>query len=256
VAGAESLFGRVHVQVSAELLAREAVQSIDKQVEVRDVVLGIVQRGHAHVAATARLELIEDDDHAVFEFVLTGKAESRTTGDAPPARIHSRTTTKFTARKKLVLDEEGLHALPATCRSEAHSTIEGVSSSLPGLRGRLSRRVAWRRAQAQRAQAERISAQHSERTICSNFDADVAREVQTANAWLAEHLRSSLAARNRAKVQPQFKTSSDHLRVIGLTADLAELAAVGSTLEMSDIAVRLLPEGDHIVLAVGLHGSK
>jgi hypothetical protein len=252
VPAAESLLGRVHVQVSAELLARQAVQRIDKRVDVRDVVLGTPLHGRAHVAATARLELLEDDDQAVFEIVLTGKADSTTTGEAPPTRIHSRSTTHFTARKKLILDEQGLRALPATCSAEAHSTIESVSSSLPGLRGRISRRVAWRRAQDQRAAAERVSARHCEQTICRNFDADIAHEVRVANSWLAEHLKSSLAARDRSKVLPQFKTSPDHLRVTGLTADLAELAAVGQTLESSDIAVRLVLEGDHLVFALGV----
>jgi hypothetical protein len=113
--------------------------------------------------------------------------------------------------------------------------------------------VAWRRALAQHSAAEQISARHSERNICRNFDRDVARDVQVANVWLAEHLKKSLAARTRPAPQPQFTTSPDRLRVVGLTADhLAELVAAGQKLESTDVAVRLLAEGDHFVLALGV----
>ncbi|HVC96011.1 MAG TPA: hypothetical protein VND64_20145 [Pirellulales bacterium] len=250
-AGADGL---VHIHVSAELLQREALQSVERDLVVRDVILGVPVQGKARLKAATSLKLLDGQEKGVFEIVLTGSAVSATSANAGQATIHSRTTTRFTARKQIVLDREGLHPQPATCRAVATSTITGVASSLPRLRGRIARRVAWRRAQLQRAQAELISARHSEQSIGRDFDADIARDVRQANAWLASRLKSLPAA--GGEPQPRFRTSSEGLKVTELTGSLTDLAAVQDSLREIDVAVGLRFDNDHLVLTVGLPRTK
>jgi len=246
-----SLLDGVQIHVSSELIARETLRSLDKHVAVRDVILGVPIRGDAHVVGTTRLELVENPTQGEFEFVLSGTAVSATVGDAGKARIHSRTVTRFTARKQFILDERGLRALPAQCRAEAHSTVTRVSSPLPRLRGRLARRIAWRRAQSQLAAADRVGARHSEREISLHFDADIAMDVRRANQWLAQQRANADVATSGCEFQPRFQTSADRLRVTGLTARLIDLAASGQTADHSNVAMKILIDGGRLVVAVG-----
>jgi hypothetical protein len=201
------------------------------------------------VPLRSSITLLEDEEKGTFDLVLTGSAVSTTRSNAGPVTIHCRTATSFTARKRLVLDDEGLHAQPATCRAVAHSTITGVSSSLPGLRGRIASKVGWRRAQSQRPQAERISARHSEQTIGRSFDTDVAADVRKAAMLLAAHLKNANGVAGR---WPRFRTSLDGLRVTGLTGSLADLTTVQAQVKELEVALGLLLENDHVVLTVGV----
>jgi len=242
--------GMVHVDVSSELLAREARQSIEKVIPVRDVILGVPVQGNARLKAVTSLKLLDGQEKGVFELLLTGSAVSTTRANGGKAVIHCRTVTRFTARKQIVLDQRGLHAQPATCCAVATSTITGVSSPLPRLRGRLARRVAWRRAQSQRAQAERISARHSEQTIGHSFDADIALEMRQANAWLASRLKNDGISGSRS--EPSFRTSITGLRVTGLPGNITDMASFQNTLKDKDVALGLRFERGNLVLTVDL----
>lgn len=232
------------VRVMASALNQLVRKEVDENVNVKDVLLGVPLSGRARLQGMTSLKLAADPARGVFDIFFTGSAVSQTLGDADQAHIHSRTVTRFAARKRVILDERGLTALPATCNATAKSTIAGATSPLPGLRGRLASRIGRRQAQRQLAEADRISAQHSAAQICRRFDAEVATQLAEANRLLAQQA-AEWAKRSGGKLTLRFSTTAECLCVSGPKAEsLPEgpPASLASALQQP-AAVIVIPAG-------------
>lgn len=206
------------VRVMATALNQLVHKEVDENVAVNDVLLGVSLSGRARLQGVTSLRLAADPARGVFDIFFTGSAVSQTLGDADQAHIHSRTVTRFAARKRVILDGRGLTSLPATCNATAKSTIANATSPLPGLRGRLASRIGWRQALRQVAEADRISAQRSAAQICRRFDAEVATQLVEANRLLALHA-AGWAKRSGGKLTLRFSTTAECLRVSGPKAE-------------------------------------
>lgn len=217
-----------HVRITAGALDQLVRKTIDESVPVTDLLLGTPVSGRARLQGCSSLKLAADPTRAVFDIFLVGSADSQTVGDAGRAHIHSRTVTRFAARKRVILDEHGLTALPATCNATAASTLLGTTSPLPGVRGRLAGRIGRRRAQQQLAQADRISARHSAEEICRRFDAEVAAQLAEANRLLARQT-AEWARRPGGRLPLRFSTTAEHLCASGVKAEPALAEAQPST---------------------------
>lgn len=215
------------LHVTADVLDQLVRKPIDENVPVNDVLLGIPLTGRARLTGATKLELVEDAARGVFDILLTGTAVSSTIGDAGKAKIYSRTITRFAARKRIILDERGLTALPATCRATAASTLDDATSSLPGLRGRLARRIGWRRASESLAEADRISARHTEAQLRRQFDAEVSVQLADANKLLRSQVRELASGRKDGNLPLRFRTTAARLCVSGAQAEAPAAQAPG-----------------------------
>jgi len=81
--------------------------------------------------------------------------------------------------------ENGFHAGPAEIRSQTRTETDDIQSDRPGLRGRLVRRIAWRRVRENQAQANEITSQHARRDIVAGFDNTTAARLQQLNDRIA-----------------------------------------------------------------------
>jgi hypothetical protein len=209
------------VQLSWDLVARAIERPVRQAVPVNYAIKGVPIRGTAQVEGATRLVVVPDPARAVFEVLFSGTALSNTTASAGPVRVHATATTAFAARKRIVLDEQGLTICPAQCRAETNSTITGVSSTLPGLRGQLLRLLGDKQAHAEQAEADLISARHTERSLSKQFDSDFDREI----VWVIQALEEVLACQQPRSAtakgsQPRricFSSTAEHL-VIGRAA--------------------------------------
>ena len=217
-----------HLQVQAGALDQLVRRTVDLDVPVRDVLLGVPLTGRARLQGVTSLKLVGDPNRGAFDILLTGAAVSQTVSDAGRARIHSRTVTRFTARKRVLLDDKGLTALPASCTATAKSTLSPPTSPLPGLRGRLARRIGQRRALAQLAEADRESARHSEAQICRQFDAETAVQLAEANRLL-ERQMARWAPGVGGRIPLRFSTTNDRLCVSGTNAEPLVASALGNS---------------------------
>jgi hypothetical protein len=206
------------VQVAAGALDQLVRKAIDEDVPVRDELLGVPLSGRARLRGATSLQLVRDPERGVFDIFLSGEAVSQTVGDAGKAHIHSRTITRFIARKRIILDANGLVALPAACNATARSTLARATSPLPGVRGRLASRIGWRRAQDQLSEADRISAQHSAAEIRRRFDAEVAIQLAEANQLLKRQTAAWTSGYG-GRLPLRFSTTGEHLCVSGAKAE-------------------------------------
>ena len=131
--------------------------------------------------------------------------------------------TKFAARKRILLDETGLRALPARCNARSHATLLGTTSSLPGLRGRLAHRISRSRAQESLPECERIAAHRAAARLCRQFDHEAGLQVAAANELLREPLQL-LAAQPGRQTPLRFYTTERYLCVAGMQSEAERLS--------------------------------
>lgn len=206
-----SLLDHMQVHVSARLLDQLAQQPVEREFPVEDTILGVEFSGRAKSTSVMRVQLAPADDQAVFEVILTGIAKSKTIGKTGPVCLHCEGVTRFTATKRFHLTDEGVAALPVQCKAETNSTVTDITSTLPGLRGRIATRIASRRSDETHAEAERISAQHHEESISQLFDEQMARLTDVLETTLANEFLRGGSGDHPQRRKFHFHTSRDYL---------------------------------------------
>lgn len=216
------LIENAQVRVSADVFDDLSRCPLDERFAVNEELLGVPLTGNSRLTGSTHVQLVESPDRGVFDIVLTGTIVSQTRGDAGRAQIHTRTVTKFAARKRILLDENGLTALPARCNTISNSKLLGTTSSLPGLRGRLARRISRTRAQKSLPEAEEIAARRAAARLCRQFDREAELHAAAANKLLREPLQL-LAAQQGRRTPLRFYTTDKHLCVAGLRSEPEKL---------------------------------
>ena len=203
----------IYVHVSDRALRKLLRRQVTQQAAVNDTIVGTPVEGIANTVGTTGVRLVPAQGRAVVDLLFTGNVAAQTTGDGGPVRVHSSSITRFSAVKRLTLDEQGIRISPARVAAQTSITIERVTTDLPRLRGRIVQRVGSRRAAESKLAAEAESARKAEIRIAQNFDREVAKDLRKAESnlsrSLAEWSNGDRAFRGRLK----FSTSGRHLQV-------------------------------------------
>jgi hypothetical protein len=236
------LIEHAHLRISEDMLDDLSCRDLDQRMSVDEEMLGVPLTGHSRLTGDAHVELAESPDYGVFDILLTGTIVSQTRGDAGRAQIHTRTVTKFAARKRILLDESGLRALPARCNARSRATLLGTTSPLPGLRGRLARRISRSRAQESLPKCEQIAARRAADRLCRQFDQEAELQVAAANKLLREPLQL-LAAQPGRQTPLCFYTTEKYLCVAGMQSEAERLQLPGTLqhLEQNVAALAVAP---------------
>jgi len=177
------------VRIPAELITKDASQSFQTLTPVNRVILGTHSRGQALCDGQVECRLREQKLGAVFECFITGTVRSSTCGVNGPALIDSTTLSCYEGSKLIVFDGRQLVTQPATLRAKTQIQIKGVDNSSPGLRGRIVRRVASRRAEESLGEAEAITNQLTVRELQEQIDREFEQRIRAANKkmkrWLS-----------------------------------------------------------------------
>ena len=119
---------------------------------------------------------------------ISGKISSSTCGINGPAVIQAQANSNYVAYKYAIFDGHRFTTTPATVQVTTCLKVEGIASRLPGLRGRLVRRVASRKAIESHDQAEAITANLTAEELCKKIDIDFDERIQSLNQKLARNL--------------------------------------------------------------------
>jgi len=169
------------VRVSRVVVEPITAIKVDKTTEVHDQVLGADVRGTCHTTGTVSITLTPNPTKAAFELSLVGESVSDTVGTHGPAQITSRAATKYKALKEVLFDGHRFTTTPATVTTDTNLTIENVSSTEPGLRGRIVEKVADRRVRRQYEESRKIAAQRVVSQVSKHFDAAVQEHLDELN---------------------------------------------------------------------------
>jgi hypothetical protein len=180
---------------------------------VNDTIVGTPVRGNAHTSGRTDLRFVPAQRLAVVDVLFSGQIHSQTTGFGGPVQVHSSGMTQFSAVKRLALDEQGIRVLPAQVSAQTSTSINGVTTSLPRLRGRIARRIGSRHAAEMKPAADAEAARKAEMQIARQFDAEVGRQLIDARGKLEQALAALPIDRDLLAGRMQFATSHDHLHL-------------------------------------------
>ena len=203
----------IYVHISDRLLRRQISRPVMRQTSVNEVIVGTPVAGTAGTAGRIDLRLVPAGDRGIVDLLFYGQVQSQTTGFGGPVQVHSSSVTSFSAVKRLLLDEIGIELLPARVAAQTSTSIQGVSTSLPRLRGRIARRIGEQRAADMKPAAEAEAARKAEFRIAREFDGDVTSQLQSANGRLSEALAALPVEADLFRGRLRFASTGDYLQV-------------------------------------------
>ena len=214
--------------VSGILISDGLQQRVDDEQPVTDFILGTCISGTGHTTGRVRFDLVPNSRHAELDALFLGAARTRTIGRNRSARIGTVGTTRVRARKRLVIDSEGLRSLPTRSRAQTSTHLTGIWSTQPRLRGRLVTRIASRRAAQSKAEGESIAARHAERRFNKNLDSRIGDVLREGNHAFWQHVREPLLRRGDFPQRLHLSTTKTLLSVEAMYAASHQLAAQSS----------------------------
>ncbi len=225
--------------VSRRLIVAGIDEPVDETEPVRDNILGTQLYGTGHTVGQATASLVPNDHHAVFDLTYLGVTQTRNTGYNGPVVVFSRGTTGIGARKRLWLNETGVHSHPARANATTKSQILDIQ---PQRGGGMVERIAWRRAMEQKHQAEAIASQRAAGRAGRRMDSRAAGMLVETNRDFEHKFRRPMMEHNLFPASLRFSTTDDALRVVSLQAGPAQLAAPGGpppAPEPADLTLRI-----------------
>ncbi|MEX2141444.1 MAG: hypothetical protein WD894_19415 [Pirellulales bacterium] len=203
----------IYVHVSDQGLRKLLRREVAQQTAVNDTIIGTPVEGIANTVGITGVRLVPAKGRAIVDLLFTGNVAARTTGDGGSVRVHSSSNTRFSAIKRLTIDEQGIRISPARVAARASITIERVTTDLPGLRGRIVQRIGSRRAAETKLAAESESARKAEIRIAQHFDREVAKDLGRAQSNLSRSLAELSNGEGAFRGRLRFSTSGRHLQV-------------------------------------------
>jgi hypothetical protein len=176
------------LRIPAHLIAKSVNRDFEQVSPVNQIVLGTTSKGISHCSGNVTCVIRDNPTGVSILCCIVGDVHSETCGTNCPAVINSTAVTNYTASKELTFDGTMFACNPATVTSRTEITITGIRSSLPGLRGRLVKRIATKRARETHTQAEAIVGRQTESELCKKIDADFEHRLADMNRQFEKKL--------------------------------------------------------------------
>jgi hypothetical protein len=172
------------------------------------VILGTPVSGVGRIAGQTQVVLEPSADQAAFAVIVRGTVHSRTVGRNGPATIYSRSTTSFTATKRIVFEPgKGFYAGPPEIAASTRVQTEGISINRRGIIGRIIQRRAWEQVAASRPQVTAIARQRAVSRIAAAFEDHLGERLAQLNESI--EFRAIIAGlRDQADGTPQVVCST------------------------------------------------
>jgi len=180
----------LHVEVHESLLAR----AVDETTRVNDVLLGTRVRGTGHTVGAVTLDIRPAADRAIVDLRLDATNHSRTRGSKGPVTVHTLGTTTITAFKRVMIDEQGVMALPVEAQASVDTQTAGIGVGTRCAQ-QLIRKMASRKVAEMRPQAEAISSQRARDRVRREFEAQTAEPIAQASRDFQQKFRRRLKDR-------------------------------------------------------------
>jgi hypothetical protein len=199
------------IKVSRALLAQRIERDVAKQEYLHDVIVSVPIHGPAFTQGSTTVQLVPSHDRGVVDILLYGVCDSDTSGSTQGVTIHSHAVTRFAARKRLLVNPNGVQPLPAVSSATTQTQTTGINTSRPRLRGRIATRIASSRVAESRAQANWESARHAEQRINAALDEEVESLLAAIKPKLSRTTAELAALQQDTGYQLRYSTTPLHL---------------------------------------------
>lgn len=203
----------MYIRVSREFLEDYIERTVQRTKPVSDNILGARIAGESDTRGKTSFELLPGNGRLLGKITFDGTVHSQTRGYKSPVVLHQVSESTFRSTKLISMDEKGLHVSRATTDAPTNLTTTGIDTSLPRLRGRIARRIAWGRVAGSHQQAESITAQHTSDDISRDFDERIDKSV----AKVQEVFKSKVPEWDRehypAQTEMRFRSCPDCIEI-------------------------------------------
>ena len=212
------------IDVEESLLAAGVDREVDQVEPVDEVIVGTRVRGTGHTIGQVRLDLVPSTAEAAFELVFGAVNHSQTRGGRGPVMVFSNGETQLDARKRLLVDDEGITVGPTQVSATARSTPTGIAVS-KRFGERLIRKIASRKSAEIRPQADREASAKAEAKLRRQFEQQTAGPIKQARADYQQRFREPLLERDWYPDLLTMSTSDSRLSVAARKAISDKISA-------------------------------
>jgi hypothetical protein len=202
----------ISIRLAHALVRQGFERQIDMESPVVDEILGTRLSGRARTLGATKLLLETQSDRIIATIVFSGTINMKTRGTNGPVVLHSTGQTNFQATKRIIVSDCGMTIEPAQATAETSCTTDRVEGSLPGLRGRIAERLAWRQVGETQMQVDDIAARHAEDQLERELNSEVDRAVALGAKDLHRHLVRLVALEGQTP-RLRFTSTPSHLQI-------------------------------------------
>jgi hypothetical protein len=229
-------YPNLHAQASERFLSAGFNSGVDRTTGVTDVILGTSIRGTARFIGSQTLDTVPSRYDGRLNVLLRGNVYSNNVGVNGPATIYNSATTSINSVKQLVVNQNGVFAVPARTGACTSTKIHDIDANC-----RLVERIAWKRAGKQMPQANAIASSHASARMNSQVDREALDPVARANYDFQEKFRGPLQRRGHMPQSMLVNSTANGIGVQMLQMTRGQIAAPSyppSLQNYADLAVQ------------------
>ena len=214
----------LYLDIDESLLGSAVNRVVDERAPISDTVLGTRIRGTGHTTGLVLLDFVPALDQAIVDIALDATNHSDTRGSQGPVTVRTHGTTKVDARKRIMIDDERVSALPVEAHASTSTRTAGIGVS-KRFGQNLIRKIASRKIAEMRPKAEAISELKARERVRQQFDSQTAGAIAQAQSDYQAKFRRPLMDRGWYPEMLHLNTSDSRLSVVARKALTDQIAA-------------------------------
>jgi hypothetical protein len=203
----------IRITVTSEFLNRFVPPERTEMRMVQERIAGTPVRGQSMTRAANRLAFEPDTGRLRLGWETDGTVSSKTRTEGGAAQLHTRATTRFVARKPILVESDGVHLPPADAEADNESRVVGVESLFdwiplvgPYIRSRALEKYYVKRPQAQ-AEVEFKVAQRAKYRL----DRETGGMIERVEMGIRQRVTDPLQPYGVVLMPVELQTTSDRL---------------------------------------------
>jgi hypothetical protein len=205
------------LDVDERLLGNAVNRAVDETAPINDTVLGTRVSGSGRTTGLVLLDFVPSRQQAVVDLKLDATNHSTTRGSQGPVTVHTLGTTTIGARKRILIDDQRVAALPVEAHADTDARTAGIGVN-KRFGKRLIRKIASRKIAEMRPRAEAISAAKARERVRTQFEEQTASAITQAGRDYQAKFRRPLMERGWYPELLQMSTSDTRLSVLARKA--------------------------------------
>ena len=200
------------LDVDESLLGTAVNRAVDETAPINDTVLGTRVRGSGHTTGLVLLDFVPSLQQAMVDLKLDATNHSDTRGTQGPVTVRTLGTTTVGARKRILIDDQRVAALPVEAHADTDTRTAGIGVN-KRFGQRMIRKIASRKIAEMRPQAEAISAAKARERVRTQFEEQTASAIAQASRDYQTRFRQPLMERGWYPELLHMSTSDSRLSV-------------------------------------------
>ena len=212
------------LEVDESLLAHGVNRPVNDVSPINDTVLGTRVRGTGHTDGLVFLDFVPSSDRATVDIALDATNHSDTKGSQGPVTVRTLGTTKVGARKRMLIDDQRIVALPVDAHASTDTRTAGIGVNKK-FGQRLIRKIASRKIAEMRPQAEAIAEGKALAKVREQFESQTADPISRASRDYQAKFRRPLMERGWYPEMLNLSTTQSRLQVTARKSLADQVAA-------------------------------